>query len=200
MGDIIRNLLSIISGLLMLYSLLILIRMLLSWVSSVHFGKFYIYLCRITDPYLFWFSRFKIFRSGNIDLSPIAALAVLTIVNNIVGRISETGTITIGFILALVLSAVWASISYIIIFFIIIVALRLIAYLLSANIYSSFWRIIDFVSRPVIYYLNRLLFRNRIVNYLFGLLSATVMLLLLYAIVYVLVNKIAIPLLVLLPI
>jgi YggT family protein len=200
MGDIIRSFLSIVSGLLMLYSLLIFIRILLSWFSGVNFGKFYLYLCRITDPYLFWFGRFKIFRAGTIDLSPIAALALLTILNNIVSRISDTGRITLGFILALILSAVWAAISFIIIFFIIIIALRLIAYLLSANIYSPFWQIIDYISRPVIFNINRLLFRNRIVNYLFGLLSAVVAILLLYAILYILIHRIAIPLLFILPI
>jgi YggT family protein len=200
MSDAIRSLLSIVSGLLMLYSLLIFIRILLSWFSGANFGKFYIYLCRITDPYLFWFSRFKIFRAGNIDLSPIAALALLTILNNIVSRISDTGRITLGFIAALILSAVWAAISFIIIFFIIVIALRLIAYLLSANIYSPFWQVVDYISRPVIFNINRLLFRNRIVNYLFGLLSAAIVLLFLYAALYILMNRIAIPLLVVLPI
>ncbi|MDR3302733.1 MAG: YggT family protein [Spirochaetaceae bacterium] len=200
MGDMIRSLLSVFSGLLMLYSMLIFIRIVLTLFSSVHSGKLFIYVCRITDPYLFWFSRFKIFHVGNMDLSPIVAIVVLTIVNNVIGKIAETGTITIGFFLALLLSAVWQAVSYIFIFFILLVVLRLLAYLLSANIYSSFWRLIDFASRPLIYTINRILFRNRIVNYFFGLLSATLTLVLLYAIVYILVNRIAVPLLVLLPI
>jgi YggT family protein len=199
MGDIVRLIASGISGLLILYSIIIFIRIILTWFSGFDFGRLYIYLCRITDPYLLWFRRFNIFRAGNIDLSPIVALAVLTIANNIISRISETGKITVGFILALLLSVLWSTVSFIIVFFIIIVALRLIAYLLSANIYSPFWQIVDFISRPIIFNINRFIFRNRIVNYLFGILVTIAVLIVLLGAVGFLIHVIGIPLLLSIP-
>jgi YggT family protein len=199
MDYIIRLIASGISGLLILYSIIIFIRIILTWFSGVDFGRFYIYLCRITDPYLFWFRKFNIFRAGSVDLSPIVALAVLTIANNIISQIAKTGKITLGFILALLLSVVWSAVSFIIIFFIVIVALRLLAYLISANIYSPFWQIVDFLSRPVIFNVNRFFFRNRIINYLSGILITIAALIVLFGLLGFLIRVIGMPLLLSLP-
>jgi YggT family protein len=199
MGDVIRFIASGISGLLILYSIIIFIRIILTWFSGVDFGRLYIYICRITDPYLFWFRKFTIFRAGNIDLSPIVALAVLTIANNIISRIAETGRITLGFIFALLLSVLWSAVSFIIVFFIIIVVLRLLAYLISANIYSPFWQVVDFLSRPVIFNINRFIFRNRIINYLSGILVTIAVLILLLGVIGFVVHAIGMPLLLSLP-
>jgi YggT family protein len=199
MDDIIRLIASGISGLLILYSIIIFIRIILTWFSGIDFGKFYIYLCRLTDPYLLWFRRFTIFRAGNVDLSPIVALAVLTIANNIISQIAKTGSITLGFIFALLLSVLWSAVSFLIIFFIAIVVLRLVAYLISANIYTPFWQVIDYLSRPVIFNINRFIFRNRIINYLSGIVITIAVLVLLLGVLGFLVHVIAMPLLLALP-
>jgi YggT family protein len=200
MSDLIRYILSIASGLLILYSLLIFIRILLGWFSGIDFGIFYMYLRRITDPYLLWFRRFKLFRAGAIDLSPILALAVLTIANNILMTVAATGKISLGIVLALLLSAVWSAASFIIIFFIVIIALRLIAYLMSANVYSPFWLIIDSISRPVIFTFNRILFRHKIINYLSSIIVTIAFLVILFCVLAVFVYKIGVPVLAALPV
>jgi YggT family protein len=163
---------NVAGGALSLYSLLIFARILLSWFGRAAHGRPYEILCQITDPYLFWFRRFPLFQAGSIDLSPIAALAGLSILNNIVSAVRSLGRISLGIITAIALQAVWSALSFILGFFIVIMALRLAAYIFNADIYSPFWRVIDGISTPVIYRVNRILFRSRTVNYLTGIISA----------------------------
>lgn len=170
MHNMIRTLMNILGGLTGIYSLLILIRILLTWFSGARYGRPYEILSSITDPYLNWFRRFSFLRTSVFDLSPIAALAVLSLVNTIFTTIGRYGRITVGIILALTLSALWSAVSFVLSFFIIILALRLFAYLSSRNTYQTFWRIIDSISQPVLYRINRIIFRNRLVNYLTGIL------------------------------
>jgi YggT family protein len=48
------------------------------------------------------------------------------------------------------------------------------------NISSAFWRIIDTISQPILYRINRIIFRDRIVNYLTSLIISISSLLLIY--------------------
>jgi YggT family protein len=177
--NLIRTIMNILGGLTGVYSLLIFVRILLTWFSGAQYGKPYDILRGITDPYLNWFRRFPFLQTPVFDLSPIAALAVLSLVNNIFTTIGRYGRITLGIILALVLSALWSAASFILGFFILILVLRLFAYLTNRNIYGTFWRIVDIISQPVLYRINRIIFRNRLVNYLTGILCALGLLLIL---------------------
>jgi YggT family protein len=155
-----------------IYMFLIFIRILFTWFSGVSYGKPVEILKSVTDPYLNWFRRFSFLRAGFIDLSPIAAMMVLSVSNNIFFTLSRYGTITAGIVLAMILSALWSAASFILGFFIIILGLRLFAYLTRRNIYSPFWKIIDGVSQPLLYRINRMIFRSRLVKYRTGLISS----------------------------
>jgi YggT family protein len=169
--------LKILGGFTSLYMILIFVRIMLGWFSGAAYGRAPELLGRITDPYLAWFRRFPALRLAAIDLSPIAALGVLSIVNNILITLGRHGFISLGLIAAMLLQTAWSAVSFILGFFIIILILRLIAYLTNRDVYNSFWRIIDIISRPLLYRTNRIIFRNRLVNYLTGLLSAAGLLL-----------------------
>jgi YggT family protein len=160
------------------YMLVIFIRVMLSWFSGVNYGRPAEFLRRITDPYLNWFRRFGFLRMANLDLSPIAALAVLSVANNIFVTLSSYGRITLGFILATLVSALWSAASFVLLFLLIVLVLRFAAYLTRRNVYGSyspmdaFWRVVDSLSRPVMYRINRIIFRNRLVRYHTGLLTS----------------------------
>jgi YggT family protein len=166
----------IVGSVLSLYSIIIFIRIMLSWWSGFSFGRFYDVLRDITDPYLHWFRRFTFLRLGNIDLSPIAALAVLSIANNIALVIGSVGHITLGFVLALALQVIWSALSFVLGFFAVIIGLRLLAYVMRSNIYNPFWQIIGSISEPVLYRLNRILFRNRLVPFVHSMVIAVAVL------------------------
>ncbi|WP_348663433.1 YggT family protein [Chlamydia vaughanii] len=67
------------------YSFLILVYILASWVPECHNTKWYQYVNRFVDPYLAIFRRF-IPRIGFIDISPLIALFCLEAVPFIVIR------------------------------------------------------------------------------------------------------------------
>lgn len=58
------------------YSFLILVYILASWVPEVHYKKWYRWIARCVEPYLQFFRRI-IPRIGIIDISPIIALFCL---------------------------------------------------------------------------------------------------------------------------
>jgi YggT family protein len=159
----IMNLVGILAG---LYLLVVFIRVILSWFKAPALDGPMEVLARLTDPYLDWWRRFPIFRAGSIDFSPIAAMVALSLVRTVCGIDKPT----VGILLAAVLQALWSVLSSILGFFIIILVLRLIAYLTSRNTYSSFWRTIDSISQPVLYRITRIFYRRRLINYLAGVL------------------------------
>jgi YggT family protein len=177
MGGMMANLISVLAGIVSVYMFLICIRILLSWFPGAEFGRPFIFLRSICDPYLDWFRRFRFSKSGVIDFSPIIALAVLSLFHRFLLTWSISGRMSLGIILAMLLSAAWSIASWILGFFIIILILRLIAYMGNFNIYSPFWRFIDFIAQPVMYRIGRIFFPSRIVNYLFRIIISILALL-----------------------
>jgi YggT family protein len=155
-----------------LYSLLILIRVMLTWFSGARYGKPVELLSKVTDPYLDWWRDTLRLRAGFLDLSPIAAMAALSLAQSIFSTIARYGRISLGIILAIVLSALWSALSFILGFCLIILVLRLIAFMTNRDIYGVFWRIIDTISQPLLYRINRIIFGKRLVNYLTGIIAA----------------------------
>ncbi|MDR1955384.1 MAG: YggT family protein [Treponema sp.] len=163
---------NILSGVTGLYLILIAIRIMLTWFSGAQYGRPLELLSGITDPYLRWFRRFSWLRAGFLDLSPILAMAVLSLVHNLFSILARYGRIRLGMILGMVLSSLWSAVSFILGFCIVVLVLRLIAYLTNRNIVGSFWGIIHTLSQPILYRIHRILFRGRLVHYRTGILSA----------------------------
>jgi len=155
----------ILAGLIGFYSLLIIIRIILTWFSGGQFGRPEEILARITDPYLDWWRQRLNLRAGYLDLSPIVAMAALSVAQTACSVIAQTGRITIGLLLAVCLSALWSAVSFILGFCLVVLVLRLIAYLINADMFGTFWRVIDSISKPIQYRLSRIIFSNRLVRF-----------------------------------
>jgi YggT family protein len=165
-----RFIMNVIGSLAGLYMLLIFIRVMLSWFNTASLGRPAEVLAQVTDPYLNWWRRIPVLRTGFIDLSPIAAMAALSLVQTACGIAARYGRLTVGILLAVIVQALWSVLSFVLGFFIVILILRLIAYLSNQNIYSTFWRIVDSISQPVLYRITRIFYRRRLINYLAGIL------------------------------
>jgi YggT family protein len=163
-----RVIMGLLAMLISLYSLLIIIRIMLTWFST-EYGRPVQVLAAITDPYLDWWRRNFSLKAGVLDLSPIAALAFLSIAQTVCSAISAQGRVSLGIILAVCLSAAWSAVSFIIGFSLIVLVLRFIGYISNSNMYSTFWRIIDSISRPIMYRINRIIFGKRLVNFITGI-------------------------------
>ena len=178
----------VLNAVVSIYMIIIFIRIILSWFAGIDSGGLQVFLSRITDPYLNWFRRFSFLKIGFLDLSPIAALGVLSLLNRVLGMLARYGRITVGIILALLLQAVWGAVSFLIFFLIIILALRLVLYLSGQNSSSPLSNIVNAISQPVLYRINRFLFRNRIVNFMTALIISIVGLAIVYFILRFLVR------------
>jgi len=177
-----------LSSIVSIYMMILFFRIILTWFGWIGRGSFLNILARITDPYLNWFRRFPIFRVGFMDLSPVAALAVLSLANRIFSTLAVHGTITVGIVLSLILQMLWSVTSFLLGFLIIVCILRLIAHLGRFNTYNQFWRIVDTIFRPVSYRINRVLFKDRIVNITSSCLVAVACLGISYIVLRVLVG------------
>jgi YggT family protein len=104
------------------------------------------------------------------------AIVSLSLIQNILYSLAHYNRITIGYLLAILLMAVWSVLSFLIGFCIIIIAIRLIGYLTNSNIYSPFWQAIDSISQPLLYRMNRIFYGKRIGSYLNGIIFSLVIL------------------------
>jgi YggT family protein len=173
------GIMNVLGGIVSLYTILIFVRIVLMWFPGAQYGRAAGFLSSLTDPYLNWFRRFKFLRVANLDLSPIAAIAALSLANTVLLTLARFGRITAGIILAMLGSVIWSVVSFILNFFIIILALRLAAYLTNRDVYHGFWRVIDQVSAPVLYRINRVVFGRRLVRYMTGIIVSLGVLLIL---------------------
>ena len=155
----------LIASVLNIYMIIIIFRIILTWFPGMGYGSVFRIVSGITDPYLGWFRRLGIFRAGNLDFSPVIALGVLSLTRSAFSFLARFGTISIGIILAMVLQAVWGIVSFFLGFLIIVLILRLITNLMNQGTYGFFWNLIDSISRPVIYRVNRIFLGNRIINF-----------------------------------
>ncbi|MDR0457346.1 MAG: YggT family protein [Treponema sp.] len=165
-----RLIMGLLAALTGLFSLLIGIRIILTWFSNTQYGKPAYILACITDPYLNWWRQRFNLKAGILDLSPIAALASLSIVQTICSTIAAQGKISLGIILAVCLSAVWSAVSFIVGFCFVVLVLRFIGYISNSNMYSAFWQIIESIARPLMYRINRIIFGRRLVNFSTGII------------------------------
>lgn len=161
------------------YMLACAIRIFLTWVPRSDLGNPGRVLASAVDPYLGFFARFRIFRVGRFDFSPIAALAALAVVNQILLTLAFAGAITVGGVAALVVEALWSAVAFVLTFLAIAALVRLIAYAARWNSLHPLWRIVDDMLNPILFRVTRLIWRDRIVNYLQGLATGLVVLVIL---------------------
>ncbi len=156
--EFVKGLCSFLAGLVSLYSFLIVIRIILSWV--VNFNKIndwrsgygsYPYngprepmgverianaIGKITDPYLNIFKGLTSLRRSRVDFTPVIALIVLNIIQSLLSMIAKTGKISVGVLLAIALEGLWSSLfAYL---FVLLLILLLVRYFIGrSNSYKS---------------------------------------------------------------
>ncbi len=167
----------IVSAVVSIYMLLCIVRIFFSWVPSLINTKGGRLIARFTDPYLELFRDIPLFRTPNVDFSPIVALAVLSVINNLFMTLSYAVRITFGFILSLLLDAGWSAISFLLGFFLVIVFIRTIGFIARLATLHPLWQILDGIINPLLFRVNKLIYRGRAVNYLQGLITGFVVVL-----------------------
>lgn len=169
----------VLGALVTVYMLACAIRIFLTWVPRSDLGSASRFLSAAVDPYLRFFARFKLFRVGRFDFSPIAALATLAVLNQVLITLAFAGAITAGGVAALVVDALWSAFAFVLTFLSLAALVRLIAYAARWNSLHPLWRVIDDMLNPLLFRVTRLIWRDRVVNYLQGLVTGLAVLVLL---------------------
>lgn len=161
----VQQVLRIASALITVYILVIFLRILLSWFQGADLGRAGELLSKATDPYLNIFRRIRFLRIGNFDFSVIVAMIALWIVSSILNNLAYVGTITLGFILALTVSALASAAGFFLTLFVVLAAIRLVGMVMNVNTAARFWIVLDQILEPMAYRLSDRLTRGRPTSY-----------------------------------
>ena len=136
-----------VSSVLQVYMLLLIIRIVLTWVSMDHGHPVIGLLGSVTDPYLNWFRRFRFLILGNIDFTPLAALLVLNFLSSLARMIGVYGQVTLGIVLTILVRLIWDTFS---IFFVLIGILAIVRFLAIQFRWggAGIWAYLDAVLQP----------------------------------------------------
>ncbi len=148
-----------------IYMVIILIRIVMTWFPGAVYGRTFEILQRITDPYLNLFRGARFLRIGYVDFSPLAAIILLSVLNNIVTTIGYTGAVSLGFVLATAVSAIASAISFFLTLFLILTAIRLLGTFIRSDSFGQFWMTLDRLLEPMSYRLSRSIIRDRELSY-----------------------------------
>lgn len=153
------------SSALSLYMLLIFIRVLLTWFSGASYGRAADLLAQITDPYLHWFRRHTRLVFGNLDFSVVFAVLALGLANTILVQIANTGRISVGFLIAIVISSLWSVVAFFAFFFFVLGAIRLVGLLARIDHSGRLWFLLEQLINPVLQIAVRPFLRGRFTAY-----------------------------------
>lgn len=129
--------LRIISAFLSLYSLLCLLRIIITWIPNYSYSKPADILAQICDPYMNLFREIKWLRFGSFDFSPALALCILGAGSQLFSSLANGGYINLQMILAMILGIFFSILSSLIFFLIILFAIRLILIMINRDSYNT---------------------------------------------------------------
>lgn len=129
--------LKIISAFLSLYSLLCLLRIIITWIPNYSYSKPADILAQICDPYMNLFRGIKWLRFGSFDFSPALALCILGAGSQIFSSLANGGYINLQMILSMILEIFFLIPSSLIFFLIILFAIRLILIMINRDSYNT---------------------------------------------------------------
>ena len=129
--------LRIISAFLSLYSLLCLLRIIITWIPNYSYSNPADILAQICDPYMNLFRGIKWLIFGSFDFSPALALCILGAGSQLFSSLANGGYINLQMILAMILGIFFSILSSLIFFLIILFAIRLILIMINRDSYNT---------------------------------------------------------------
>lgn len=172
------NVLKIISTVLSIYSLLCLVRIIITWIPGLRYNRFVKFLSSICDPYLNIFSNIRWLHFGNMDFSPILSLGILAIADSILQNLVLSGRISLANILSLIFGFIASLINSILFFLIIVFIIRLIVLLLGrgSDSSSSIWNQLDRSLGQIVFKISKFFSGGKPVNYRNALIISIIVL------------------------
>ncbi len=170
------KLLEILAFIFSLYTMLLVVDIILKWIYNGPKGRLTKMIGQLTDPFLNFLSRFRFSRIGYIDISPLLAVLILSIINQILGRIRELGSITLTAILAIIISSIWNVIMTLLLAVLIVAAIRYLFLLFTTNKMNSFANACDTFFIPLSSRIASIFIKNASSSYQLNLIISIIVL------------------------
>ena len=154
MNDVLLFVFRVLSAVCSLYSILCFFRIILTWIPQFSYGRFSNFLTGICDPYLNNFRGISFLRFGSFDFSPALGLCLLGAASSLFSMLSHGGRISIALIVMMLLEICYSIISSLVIFLVILFAIRLVLLMLNRDTYESggfLTNQIDYSISPIVY-------------------------------------------------
>jgi len=140
----------IVSSLLMVYYLIIILDIILSWVRSPSLGRLKLLTNRLTDPYMRHFRGISWLRFGMLDFSPILGLILLGLILFVTQGLSSGIFPTWYDLVFWIIERIWGLAAFILVFFVILALLRLITLLAARGRRAGWLNGIDRFLFPIV--------------------------------------------------
>ena len=162
----IQTIARIASSMLTVYMMIIFVRIVMTWFSGVSYGRMYATLASITDPYLNWFRRNTPIQFGMMDFSPVVGILTLGVLQNIFTQLALAGRVSLGYVLAVTISAIWSVTSFFVTIFLILAVVRLVGMLAGLDGGGGrLWLVLEQVVNPLLQVVVRPFLRGRFTSY-----------------------------------
>lgn len=152
-----------------IYTLLCLIRIVLTWLPELNYSAFGQFLAKICDPYLNIFKKIRFLQIGFIDFSPVVAIGALSILSSLINQMLFYGRFSVGYLLASIVQVCWTAVSSILTIYNILLLIRLIVALLKKDYSSSLWSNLDRIIYPIKSAITRTIFKNKVISNALGI-------------------------------
>ena len=159
----------LITSLISIYTLLCLIRIVLTWLPVLNYSAFGQFLSKACDPYLNIFRKLPFLQIGSIDFSPIVAIGVLSLSSSLISQMLFYGGFSVGYLLASIIQVCWTAISSVLTVYNILLLIRLVVALLKKDYSSNIWQNLDRIIYPVQSKITSLIFKNKIISNALGI-------------------------------
>ena len=172
------NIFSILSSVVSIYTLLCLVRVMLSWFPGAEYSRFGQVLRQMCDPYLDIFRRFRFLRFSSFDFTPAIGLCVLMALQAFFNSLAMGKAFRISTILSMLVMLVGNIFTSVLGFFAVIILVRLIVYLIIGDGQGSYsiWTAMDRAISPIIFRIAGLVFRNQSISFVKALVTSFIIL------------------------
>ena len=148
--NVFQGIMRFLSAVISVYSLVIVLRILLTWFQGARTGRAMEILHKVTEPYLAWFRRFGFLHIGSMDFSPIMALIVLSVAGSVAARLGAALTVTFGLVLAIFIAQIAQSAGFFVGLFLVLALIRAVGSMSRIDTSGQFWTVLDQLLEPVV--------------------------------------------------
>jgi YggT family protein len=154
------NIAKLVRLLFSIYLILIIMRVLFTWLRPNMFNPLVRFVCQATDPYLKLFAGIRFLRIGAFDFSILLAFYVFYLIQELVYDLILQGSVTPELVISLVIVLAFRFAYFILVIFLIATGIRFVLELAGRNINNVIVSAVYSLSEPVVAPVRRI-FRMR---------------------------------------